>query len=159
MKIKSTIKIDSVKETTSVLLDQKIKLRYMIQMVLFVLLLIFSLIIKNNTCFFLSIIASISNILSYLFLLKAKEDVATKIFKKIYPKNEYILDVHFKKDKIDFINNHFTKKIIIEYNEIKKIKETKNYIIMILTNKSHFLFSKNDVDINDIKKRIGKVKK
>lgn len=159
MKITTTIKLDSIKETTFILLDKKTKLRYLFTILFSILLGIISLIINNIICLILSIILLILNICSLIFLVKAKEEVATKAFNKIYPLKEYILDVNFKKDKIDFANNHFSKKITINYEDINKIKQTKNYIIMMLNNNQHFLFNKNDVDLENITKRINKVKK
>lgn len=159
MKITTTIKEDSIKETTFILLDKKIKLRYLIILIFSILLFITSLIIRNDISLILSIVVILLNISSFIFLLKAKEDVARKAFYKIYPLKEYILDIEFKKDKIDFINNHFSKKVIIEYNEIASLKQSKNYIVMILDNKAHFLFNKKDVDYEKIEKRINRVKK
>lgn len=158
MKITTTIKLDSIKDTTFILLDKKIKLRYLLLLIFSILLGVISLIIRNNICLILSLVVLLLNILSLIFLVKAKEEVATKAFNKIYPLKQYVLDVEFKKNKIDFINDHFSKKIIIEYNEIASLKQSKNYIIMLLTNKQHFLFNKNDVDFKTIEERINRVK-
>ena len=118
-----------------------------------------SLIINNNICLILSIILLALNISSLIFLVKAKEEVATKAFNKIYPLKEYVLEANFKKDKIEFANNHFSKKITINYEDINKLKQTKNYIIMILNNKQHFLFNKQDIELEKLKERISRVKK
>lgn len=159
MKITTTIKLDSIKDTTFILLDKKTKIRYLLTIIFSILLGIISLIINNNICLILSIILLALNISSLIFLVKAKEEVATKAFNKIYPLKEYILEANFKKDKIEFANNHFSKKITINYEDINKLKQTKNYIIMILNNKQHFLFNKQDIDLEKLKERISRVKK
>ena len=159
MKITTTIKLDSIKDTTFILLDKKTKIRYLLTIIFSILLGIISLIINNNICLILSIILLALNISSLIFLVKAKEEVATKAFNKIYPLKEYVLEANFKKDKIEFANNHFSKKITINYEDINKLKQTKNYIIMILNNKQHFLFNKQDIDLEKLKERISRVKK
>lgn len=159
MKITTTIKLDSIKDTTFILLDKKTKIRYLLTIIFSILLGIISLIINNNICLILSIILLALNISSLIFLVKAKEEVATKAFNKIYPLKEYILEANFKKDKIEFANNHFSKKITINYEDINKLKQTKNYIIMILNNKQHFLFNKQDIELEKLKERISRVEK
>ena len=157
MKINSVIKRDSIKETTFKLLDKKIKIKYLIFIILIILFIILSIIFSNTLATILSIILLITQILSFFFLVKAKEDVQLKVFDKTYPKGEYTLIINFKKEEIVFGNDHFSKLIKVNYEDIDKIEETKNYYILLLKKKSHFLIKKEDINIEELKGRIGEV--
>jgi hypothetical protein len=157
MKINSVIKRDSIKETTFKLLDKKTKIKYLIFIILIILFIILSIIFSNTLATILSIILLITEILSFFFLVKAKEDVQLKVFDKTYPKGEYTLIINFKKEEIVFGNDHFSKLIKVNYEDIDKIEETKNYYILLLKKKSHFLIKKEDINIEELKGRIGEV--
>jgi hypothetical protein len=157
MKINSVIKRDSIKETTFKLLDKKTKIKYLIFIILVVLFIILSIIFSNTLATILSIILLITQLLSFFFLVKAKEDVQLKVFDKTYPKGEYTLIINFKKEEIVFGNDHFSKLIKVNYEDIDKIEETKNYYILLLKKKSHFLIKKEDINIEELKGRIGEV--
>ena len=157
MKINSVIKRDSIKETTFKLLDKKKKIKYFIFIILIILFIILSIIFSNTLATILSIILLITQILSLFFLVKAKEDVQLKVFDKTYPKGEYTLIINFKKEEIVFGNDHFSKLIKVNYEDIDKIEETKNYYILLLKKKSHFLIKKEDINIEELKGRIGEV--
>jgi hypothetical protein len=157
MKINSVIKRDSIKETTFKLLDKKTKIKYLIFIILIILFIILSIIFSNTLATILSIILLITQILSFFFLVKAKEDVQLKVFDKTYPKGEYTLIINFKKEEIVFGNDHFSKLIKVNYEDIDKIEETKNYYILLLKKKSHFLIKKEDINIEELKGRIGEV--
>lgn len=157
MKINSVIKRDSIKETTFKLLDKKTKTKYFIFIILIILFIILSIIFSNTLATILSIILLITQILSLFFLVKAKEDVQLKVFDKTYPKGEYTLIINFKKEEIVFGNDHFSKLIKVNYEDIDKIEETKNYYILLLKKKSHFLIKKEDINIEELKGRIGEV--
>lgn len=157
MKINSVIKRDSIKETTFKLLDKKTKIKYFIFIILIILFIILSIIFSNTLATILSIILLITQILSLFFLVKAKEDVQLKVFDKTYPKGEYTLIINFKKEEIVFGNDHFSKLIKVNYEDIDKIEETKNYYILLLKKKSHFLIKKEDINIEELKGRIGEV--
>lgn len=157
MKIKSVINRDSVKETTFKLLENKTKIKYLIFIILIILLIILNIVFSNTLATILAIVLLITEILTFVFLVKAKEDVALKVFDKTYPKGEYTLIINFKKDEIVFGNDHFSKLIKVNYEDIDKIEETKNYYILLLKNKSHFLIKKEDINIEELKGRIGEV--
>ena len=157
MKIKSVINRNSVKETTFKLLENKTKIKYLIFIILIILLIILNIVFSNTLATILAIVLLITEILTFVFLIKAKEDVALKAFDKTYPKGEYTLIINLKKDEIVFGNDHFSKLIKVNYEDIDKIEETKNYYILLLKKKSHFLIKKEDINIEELKGRIGEV--
>ena len=157
MKIKTLITRESIKETTFKLLEQKTKTKHLVFTIIVILLIILNIIFSNTLATILSIILLVTEILTFIFLVKAKEDVALKVFDKTYPKGEYTLIVNLKQDEIVFGNDHFSKLIKVNYEDIDKIDETKNYYILLLKKKSHFLINKSDIDINEIKNRMGRV--
>lgn len=157
MKIETKINRQSIKETTFKLLDKKLKIKHLIFIIILILVLILNIILSNTLAMILSIVVLITELLTIFFLVKAKEDVALKVFDKTYPTGEYTLIVNFKKNEIVFGNDHFSKLIKVFYEDIIDILETKTYYILLLKKKSHFLIKKDDIDINELKKRIGKV--
>lgn len=158
MKIHSTIKIDSVKETILPLLEKKYIIETLIMISIFIFFLIKSIIDKSIFGIVISIISIILEIILFFMLLKAKAKIGTKSFLITYPTMEYIIIVKLNKNEMAFANEYFPKEIKIKYKDIKKVKETKNYILIFLPDGKYFLINKKDLDINEIKKRIGKVK-
>ena len=158
MKIHSTIKIDSVKETILPLLEKKYIIETLIMISIFIFFLIKSIIDKSIFGIVISIIIIILEIILFFMLLKAKAKIGTKSFLKTYPMMEYIIIVKLNKNEIAFANEYFPKEIKVKYKDIKKVKETKNYILIFLPDGQYFLINKKDLDINEIKNRIGKVK-
>lgn len=158
MKINSTIKIDSVNETTLPLLEKKYIIETIVMITIFISLFIYTLI--NNYIFWtcICVVFIILEIVLFFMLLKAKRKLATKSFLKTYPMMEYIIIVKLNKNEIAFANEYFPKEIKVKYKDIKKVKETKNYILIFLPDGQYFLINKKDLDINEIKNRIGKVK-
>lgn len=158
MKINSTIKIDSVNETTLPLLEKKYIVETIVMISIFTCLLLYTLVINSVIWSIICIVFIILEIILFFMLLKAKRKIATKSFLKTYPMKEYIIIVKLNKNNISFGNEYFPKEIKVNYKDIKKIKETKNYILIFLPDEKYFLINKKDLDINEIKNRIGKVK-
>ena len=158
MKINSTIKIDSVNETTLPLLEKKYIIETIVMISIFTCLLLYTLVINSVIWSIICIVFIILEIILFFMLLKAKRKIVTKSFLKTYPMKEYIIIVKLNKNNISFGNEYFPKEIKVNYKDIKKIKETKNYILIFLPDEKYFLINKKDLDINEIKNRIGKVK-
>lgn len=158
MKITTKIYEESIKETIYKLIENKIKIRTLLIIFFFVIFLIINIITSNNISTVLIIIVIILQILSFIFLVKAKEDVALKAFNKTYPDGEYTLTMEVKKNEIAFTNDHFTNVISVKFDDLAQIKHSSNYYILILKNKTYFLINKKDINIEKFKKRIGKVK-
>ena len=158
MKIYSTIKLDSVKETILPLLEKKYIIETCIMILIFTLLLIKTSLDKSILGIIICIVFIILEIILFFMLLKAKREIGTKSFLKTYPTTEYTIIVKITKKEISFANEYFPKEIKVKYTDIKKIKQTKNYILIFLPDGQYFLINKKDIDINEIKNRIGKVK-
>lgn len=159
MKIHSIIRIDSVKETILPLLEKKYIIEPIIIISIFLFFLIKSIIDKSVFGIITSIIIIILEIILFFMLLKAKNKVGTKAFLKTYPTMEYTIIIKLNKNEISFANEYFPKEIKVKYKDIKKIKTTENYILIFLPSGEYFLINKKDLDVNEIKNRIGKVTK
>lgn len=162
MKITTTIKKESTKEVSHLFIDKRVKNRFYISSIIYILFSIISLI--NKIIILVPIFIILILIAAFILYLnkKAREEVMDKVFDKLYPNGEYTLTLKLKKDEISFKNSHFSDELNIKYEEIKEIKETTNYILLFLNNKTHFILTKEDFDFNKLKekinKKIGKVK-
>ena len=162
MKITTTIKKESTKEISHLFIDKRNKNRFYISSLIYILFLLISII--NKIIILVPVFIVLILISAFVLYLnkKAREEVMDKVFDKLYPNGEYTLTLKLKKDEISFKNSHFSDEINVNYEDIKEIKETTNYILLFLNNKTHFILPKEDFDFNKfiekLNKKIGKVK-
>ncbi len=122
MKIKSTIKLDSVKETILPLLEKKFIIEPLVVILIFIILLL-PIPSKNHPIITIGcVIGIVVQFLSFHVLIKSKIKVGTKYFTKTYPNNEYLLTIKLNKKDMVFENEYFTKSVKINYTDIAKIK-------------------------------------
>lgn len=162
MKITTTIKKESTKEISHLFIDKRNKNRFYISSLIYILFLLISII--NKIIILVPVFIVLILISAFILFLnkKAREEVMDKVFDKLYPNGDYTLTLKLKKDEISFKNSHFSDEINVNYEDIKEIKETTNYILLFLNNKTHFILAKKDFDFNKfiekLNKKIGKVK-